>query len=767
MYVPSPYGQAFVLSTTLDVYQETLLQTNTVYGFVQVPNSQIPPDFNIVSFRMNSQYVRPGSLDGVIGYQYNPATLPTGAQTFNTSTGEMQVAYDGNFSQGQVGSDASYMQVVEAYQLKKQIDQETFTAIGNYQTAYCTQVAPDCTGLLPALDFYNEYVWSSRGGVQEIKHNYQTSYQEVYTTNSIINDAQKYVLNAKLYGVTITWVDLTATYTTTMKGTFKYAYTSQESTSFCVSAAFCGIENDTQMRYAANNDAHFVINNNSTFNPNNQSGLNLVIGSDGLIYNIVPSSTSGAGIPTSNNLDSSMSYTQPPPAYSTGNASGLSGNLEPYDRPGKTNLFRTYVFFLQPKQQNWDDFWNAVVDPVWVANSPDPDAAAMRSAKKNPSIPWRTLYRVTYSERFLPPVSTASVVVPQIIPVMAVPVTNPPTDFLFTPVGATPTPAKNPANDSEANVVLIAPTSSGASIGTVPTTGPNAGQPVVPNNVIPFDLTKTLATPVDWGDTINAKLLGQLVTSVLGLNTVQMSPQVLPGSTKVVDVKDPVSGGILYSVYTDPNGLTVNVPTNFSITVYQDVNANPVQYYDGKAFHSLQADYIATTDGTVMYYIEPPSTYDQTSFNLLGDYDLFGHPGDQWRYYLVSGMSANMTSQPTVSGYGPFLSSGGAGGYTGFSIPSSQHAKGGANQVNGYVLVQGVLQWPNLNSNAEAFADVQTYKSMSLLDTFPIGDPEVLISFLQAQYPDAPFTGNDDITMVFARNIISYMNASQQSLMPE
>ena len=49
------------------------------------------------------------------------------------------------------------------------------------------------------------------------------------------------------------------------------------------------------MRYASNNDAHFVMNYNSMFNPNNQSGIDLVIGSDGLVYQIVPSVTSGAG----------------------------------------------------------------------------------------------------------------------------------------------------------------------------------------------------------------------------------------------------------------------------------------------------------------------------------------------------------------------------------------------------------------------------------------------------------------------------------------
>ena len=138
MFVPSPYGQAFVTSQTLDVYQQTLLQTNTVYGFVRIPNPQIPRDLNIVSFRMNSQYLRPGVLDGVVGYVYNPATLPNGAQTYTTSTGEMEVLYDENFSPGEVGHDASYMRVVEAYKLKKQIDQQAFNALALYNAAYNT-----------------------------------------------------------------------------------------------------------------------------------------------------------------------------------------------------------------------------------------------------------------------------------------------------------------------------------------------------------------------------------------------------------------------------------------------------------------------------------------------------------------------------------------------------------------------------------------------------------------------------------------------------
>jgi hypothetical protein len=555
----------------------------------------------------------------------------------------------------------------------------------------------------------------------------------------------------------------------------KFTITYSANVQLDITASFDGLENDTQMRYAANNDAHFVMNFNSTFNPTNQSGLNLVAGSDGLVYKIVPSVTSGAGLPTSDNIDSTFSYQQPPPSYATGNADGLSGNLEPYNRPGKTKLFRTYAFYLQPKPQNADDFWNTVVDLNWLNNSNDPDAIALLGAKKaNNSVPWRLFYRVTYSERFLPPITNASMVVPQIMPVFAVPVLNPPGDFLFQPPGGNTVSPYNPYNDIEANIVLVAPTASGLRIGTVPTTGVSEGQPALPNNVIPFDLAKNFASILNWGDTANSKLLTALSLSITRQNSVAMSAFAPPGSTKVTDVIEP-GGSTVYAVYADPNGLTINVPIKPGTMVYQDVNSNPIQYFDGQNYRTLQADYVPTVDGTITYYIQPPSTYDQTLFKLAGDDDLYGSPGDQWRYYLVSGFSADMTASESVKGAGPFRKS---ADYAGFTIADAMHdTKTGARIVEGYVLVQGVMQWPNLNVAAETFADVQVYKSLSVLDTFPIGDPEVAISFLRAQYPGASFVGkttdpdkrpdNNEIELVFAKNITTYFNTVQQALIPQ
>ena len=77
--------------------------------------------------------------------------------------GQLSPVYDGNFSAGEVGHNASYMRVVEAYQLKKQIDQQAFNAMALYKSVYANQGGmPDDTRLTPGLDFYNEYVWTPR-----------------------------------------------------------------------------------------------------------------------------------------------------------------------------------------------------------------------------------------------------------------------------------------------------------------------------------------------------------------------------------------------------------------------------------------------------------------------------------------------------------------------------------------------------------------------------------------------------------------------------
>lgn len=137
----------------------------------------------------------------------------------------------------------------------------------------------------------------------------------------------------------------------------------------------------------------------------------------------------------------------------------------------------------------------------------------------------------------LPPISSASTIVPQITPVFAVPVLDAATDFLLQPPGSGIVSPPNRFNDVEANIVLVMPTASG--LRAVPTTGTGAGLPVQPNNVIPFDIAKNTASLVNWGDSINSKLLSALTLSVTRQNTVPMSAFPLAGSVKVTDVEEP------------------------------------------------------------------------------------------------------------------------------------------------------------------------------------------------------------------------------------
>jgi hypothetical protein len=48
-------------------------------------------------------------------------------------------------------------------------------------------------------------------------------------------------------------------------------------------------------------------------------------------------------------------------------------------------------FYLHESSTNFDDFFNKVVDPVWLANSTAPNAAALRQARQSDRKPpcWR------------------------------------------------------------------------------------------------------------------------------------------------------------------------------------------------------------------------------------------------------------------------------------------------------------------------------------------------------------------------------------------
>ncbi len=79
-------------------------------------------------------------------------------------------------------------------------------------------------------------------------------------------------------------------------------------------------------------------------------------------------------------------------------------NPKPVKQPGKVDAYRFLTFYLEPKTDNFDAFFSKVIDPIWLEQSDDPNAAALREARQAEKKPpcWRVMHRVTFVSRILP-----------------------------------------------------------------------------------------------------------------------------------------------------------------------------------------------------------------------------------------------------------------------------------------------------------------------------------------------------------------------------
>ncbi|BAY67087.1 hypothetical protein NIES22_72310 (plasmid) [Calothrix brevissima NIES-22] len=78
---------------------------------------------------------------------------------------------------------------------------------------------------------------------------------------------------------------------------------------------------------------------------------------------------------------------------------------KPRLRPERVDAYRFMTFYLEPRADQFDLFFNRVVDPIWLAQSDDPSALALREAQQNKNDTWRIMHRVTYVSRILPSLS--------------------------------------------------------------------------------------------------------------------------------------------------------------------------------------------------------------------------------------------------------------------------------------------------------------------------------------------------------------------------
>jgi hypothetical protein len=160
-YIPANTGMAVVKSRTVDVYASILATTRTMVGVAYVPNPDIPEDVNILTFPIDPQYVKNGTLDGKVGLRNDPHHL------------------DADTRRG------SYFKPIEAYALKRRIERDQARLAAYYQQFDVTRTASrlrnatvwdsfrasqrvnesyDWAAHLAKRNIVNTYVWTAGGG---------------------------------------------------------------------------------------------------------------------------------------------------------------------------------------------------------------------------------------------------------------------------------------------------------------------------------------------------------------------------------------------------------------------------------------------------------------------------------------------------------------------------------------------------------------------------------------------------------------------------
>ncbi|MDK1311049.1 LamG-like jellyroll fold domain-containing protein [Pseudoalteromonas ardens] len=155
-FLPDNTGYALVVSLTADLYSLQIESSGEMAGKVVVPNTEIPPDENIITFPINPKYIKNGTLDGKVGLVNDP-DYP-----------------NADFQRG------SYFNTSEAYVLKNKIDKQTKDAELVFEQFNASkQGRSKDTNLSPAKaiqaynfdedyarqSLVNKYVWTADGGL--------------------------------------------------------------------------------------------------------------------------------------------------------------------------------------------------------------------------------------------------------------------------------------------------------------------------------------------------------------------------------------------------------------------------------------------------------------------------------------------------------------------------------------------------------------------------------------------------------------------------
>jgi len=357
-FVPKNLGLALVQSDTVDIFALRLKHNNALVSYWMRPNPDIPKDWNIITFQINPGYTEQGTLDGKIGFQ---------------TDGSVQTSP--NYPNAAQYGEWSYFKPREAYAIKSRIERDDQELKNFYANHHVAQGRGAEEGAL---------IGAVAGGV--VGANLGAAIGGALSSSATLPDeelkklAKRNIANTYVWTASGGFFELATQVMETRQNSFGGAYslagnagiTTEVNTA--ISKVAVGFEMDALF------GGHWSVTTTKSETSEESFRINI-------------------SLDIERNIQRHVNGT---PVYDKTGA--------PVDQPGKVDAYRFMTFYLQPSLTHFDEFTNKVVDSVWLEQSEDPNAVALRQAvaaqqqakKEDKSLPWRVMHRVTYVSRILP-----------------------------------------------------------------------------------------------------------------------------------------------------------------------------------------------------------------------------------------------------------------------------------------------------------------------------------------------------------------------------
>ncbi|MEV4502390.1 LamG-like jellyroll fold domain-containing protein [Streptomyces klenkii] len=351
-YVPVNTGFALVQSQTADVFALRLAHSGALVAYRIQPNPDVPKDWNVVPFPLNPRYTKQGTLDGTVGFDEHGRVL------------------DPDYEGAREHGEYSYYKPREAYAIKRRIQRDQQRLRSYYETVSTDTGTPD-----PTAERAGRVLGGAIGGDTAPGRSRDTagnSTGDGFSRRDLVNT---YVWTAD-GGFFAETTETTDAVSETTSG----AYSLSGSVGASVGTSFDVMGVGVNAQLDASVGGGMSVTRARGKEATRSFGLNVTCSPSGNVQQ-----------------------------YDAGRKPVFDADGKPVNAPGKVDAYRFLSFYLGEDTEHFDTFFHKVVDPAWLENGADPNAAALRQARQSDRKPpcWRVMHRVTFVSRLLPPAAAA------------------------------------------------------------------------------------------------------------------------------------------------------------------------------------------------------------------------------------------------------------------------------------------------------------------------------------------------------------------------